>query len=93
MPIIDTHKRAPGVAGPTVRPSNICSGRQLRAARVLAGLTQAELARTAGYHTRAVRYWEAKGDDLPTCVPDSTIRPPPRAPLKVRPQSSTQWGW
>jgi len=48
--------------------SNIVSGCQLRAARVLAGLTQAELARAAGFHPRAVRYWEAKDSDPPTNV-------------------------
>ena len=48
--------------------SNIASGRQIRAARILAGLTQAELAQEIGFHPRAVRYWEAKGDALPTCV-------------------------
>ena len=52
--------------------SNIASGRQIRAARILAGLTQAELAQEIGFHPRAVRYWEAKGDALPTCV-DKTL--------------------
>jgi DNA-binding transcriptional regulator YiaG len=45
---------------------NLVSGRQLRAARVLAGLTQAQLAEQLGCHERACRYWEAKGDDRPT---------------------------
>jgi transcriptional regulator with XRE-family HTH domain len=49
--------------------SNIASGRQIRAARVLAGLTQAELAKATGHHVRAVRYWEGKEDAEPTCVP------------------------
>ena len=48
--------------------SNIVSGRQIRAARMLAGLTQAELAREAGCHPRSVRYWESKGNNLPTNV-------------------------
>jgi DNA-binding transcriptional regulator YiaG len=48
--------------------SGIVSGHQLRAARVLAGLTQAELARAAGCHSRSVRYWESKGNNLPTNV-------------------------
>jgi transcriptional regulator with XRE-family HTH domain len=48
--------------------SNIISGRQIRAARMLAGLTQAELARAAGCHPRSVRYWESKGTDAPTNV-------------------------
>ena len=48
--------------------SNIISGRQIRAARMLAGLTQAELAREAGCHPRSVRYWENKGSNPPTNV-------------------------
>jgi transcriptional regulator with XRE-family HTH domain len=48
--------------------SNIVSGYQIRAARVLAGLTQSDLARAAGYHPRAVRYWESKGSNPPTNV-------------------------
>jgi DNA-binding transcriptional regulator YiaG len=45
---------------------NIVSGRQLRAARVLAGLTQRQFAEVVGVHERAVRYWEAKEDRPPT---------------------------
>jgi DNA-binding transcriptional regulator YiaG len=48
--------------------SNIVSGRQIRAARMLAGLTQAQFARTAGCHPRSVRYWENKGSNPPTNV-------------------------
>jgi transcriptional regulator with XRE-family HTH domain len=48
--------------------SNIVSGRQIRAARMLAGLTQADLARAAGFHRRSVRYWESKGSKPPTNV-------------------------
>ena len=48
--------------------ANVVSGRQIRAGRMLAGLTQAELARAAGYHPRSVRYWEHKGDNPPTNV-------------------------
>jgi transcriptional regulator with XRE-family HTH domain len=48
--------------------SNIVSGRQIRAARMLAGLTQADLARAAGCHPRSVRYWENKGSSPPTNV-------------------------
>ncbi len=51
--------------------SNIVSGRQLRAARTLAGLTQSELSTEAGFNPRACRYWESRGDDLPTGVPQS----------------------
>ena len=54
--------------------SNIASGRQLRAARIMAGLTQAELARSTGHHTRAVRYWEAKNENMPTCISDTLQR-------------------
>jgi DNA-binding transcriptional regulator YiaG len=48
--------------------SNIISGRQIRAARMLAGLTQAGLARAVGCHPRSVRYWENKGSNPPTNV-------------------------
>jgi transcriptional regulator with XRE-family HTH domain len=48
--------------------SNIVTGRQIRAARMLAGLTQADLARAAGCHPRSVRYWENKGSNPPTNV-------------------------
>jgi transcriptional regulator with XRE-family HTH domain len=34
-------------------------GRHLRAARILAGLTQQQLAEAAELHVNAVRYWEA----------------------------------
>lgn len=46
--------------------SNIVTGRQLRAARILAGLTQKQLAQAVGVHERAARYWELKGDKIPT---------------------------
>jgi transcriptional regulator with XRE-family HTH domain len=46
--------------------SNIISGRQLRAARVLAGLTQKQLAKAVGVHERAARYWELKENKPPT---------------------------
>jgi len=45
--------------------SNIITGRQLRAARVLAGLTQ-KLAKAVGVHERAARYWELKENKPPT---------------------------
>ena len=48
--------------------SNIVSGRQIRAARMLAGLTQTDLAREAGCHPRSVRYWENKGSKPATNV-------------------------
>ncbi len=37
------------------------SGAVLRAARVLAGLTQADLAKAANLHPKSVAYWERKG--------------------------------
>ena len=51
--------------------SNIVSGRQLRAARVLAGLTQRQLSIESGFAARAAKYWEGHGDELPTCTPSS----------------------
>lgn len=48
---------------------NIVSGRQLRAARTLAGLTQSDLSTEAGFNPRAAKYWENCGDNLPTSVP------------------------
>jgi transcriptional regulator with XRE-family HTH domain len=45
---------------------SIITGRQLRAARILAGLTQKELAKAVGVHERSVRYWELKEDRAPT---------------------------
>ena len=46
--------------------SNIITGRQLRAARILAGLTQRQLAQAVGVHERAARYWESKESKAPT---------------------------
>ena len=37
------------------------TAKQLRAARILAGLTQRELADSAGVHFCTVRYWEKRG--------------------------------
>ena len=54
--------------------SNIVSSRQLRAARVLAGLSQAELAHAAGFHANSAKYWETKGDKLPTTTPSTLQR-------------------
>ena len=51
--------------------SNIVTGRQLRAARILAGLTQKQLAEAVGVHERAARYWELKDDRRPTSTPSS----------------------
>jgi transcriptional regulator with XRE-family HTH domain len=54
--------------------SNIVTGRQLRAARILAGLTQKELALAVGVHERAVRYWELKEDQTPTSTTEMVER-------------------
>lgn len=55
----------------TALKSNLVSGRQLRAARMLTGLTQARLSTEAGFAPRACRYWEGRGDGPPTTVPQS----------------------
>jgi len=51
--------------------SGIVTGRQLRAARTLAGLTQCELATKSGFAPRAAKYWERQDNKLPTDVPQS----------------------
>ncbi len=51
--------------------SNIVTGRQLRAARILAGLTQKQLAKAVGVHERAARCWELKESKAPTSTPSS----------------------
>jgi DNA-binding transcriptional regulator YiaG len=51
--------------------SNIVSARQLKAARVMAGLTQSELSTESGFNSRACRYWESRGDNPPTSVPST----------------------
>lgn len=51
--------------------TNIASGRQLRAARTLAGLTQSKLSTEAGFSPRAAKYWESRGDKSPTATPES----------------------
>jgi hypothetical protein len=48
--------------------SNIVSARQLRAARVLAELTQGQLSTESGFNPRAAKYWESRGDKAPTCT-------------------------
>ena len=49
---------------------NLVNGRQLRAARVLAGLTQRTLGAALGVDERAVRFWEARTDRRPTGAPN-----------------------
>ena len=51
--------------------SNIITRRRLRSARILAGLTQKQLAQAVGFHERAPRYWELKEDRAPTSTPSS----------------------
>jgi DNA-binding XRE family transcriptional regulator len=45
---------------------NLVTGRQLRAARILAGLTQRALAQAVGVHERTARYWELRDQKKPT---------------------------
>jgi hypothetical protein len=47
---------------------DLVSSRQLKAARALAGLTQAKLATEAGSNPDACRYWESRGGGYPTTV-------------------------
>jgi transcriptional regulator with XRE-family HTH domain len=54
----------------TYRSSNLVTGRQLRAARTLAGMTQRDLATVLGLNERAVRFWERKHDRRPTSAPN-----------------------
>jgi DNA-binding XRE family transcriptional regulator len=49
---------------------NLVTGRQLRAARTLAGMTQQDLARVLGINERAIRFWERKHDRRPTSAPN-----------------------
>ena len=51
--------------------SAIVTGRQLRAARILAGLTQKQLAQAVGVHERSARYWELKENNPPTSTLDT----------------------
>lgn len=50
--------------------ANLVTGRQLRAARVLAGLTQYELAEAMGVTERSVRHWEKRYESKPTSAPN-----------------------
>jgi DNA-binding transcriptional regulator YiaG len=71
-----------GMKSTTKVNSNISSGRQLRAARTLAQMTQAELSTEAGFNPRACRYWESRGDKLPTETSQS-LDNIERAPVRV----------
>jgi DNA-binding XRE family transcriptional regulator len=50
--------------------NNLVTGRQLRAARTLAGMTQRDLATVLAVNERAVRFWERKHDRRPTSAPN-----------------------
>ena len=50
--------------------ANLVKGRQLRAARVMAGLTQKTFGAALGVDERAVRFWERKHDRRPTGAPN-----------------------
>ncbi len=50
--------------------THLVNGRQLRAARALAGLSQKALGEAAGVSERAVRGWEARGDSSPVGAPN-----------------------
>jgi hypothetical protein len=50
---------------------NLASSRQLKAARILAGLTQSQLSIEAGFNPRAAKYWERWGDAPPSTVPET----------------------
>jgi DNA-binding transcriptional regulator YiaG len=52
------------------RSNNLVTGRQLRAARTLVGMTQRDLATVLGINERAVRFWERKHDRRPTSAPN-----------------------
>jgi transcriptional regulator with XRE-family HTH domain len=55
------------------RSINLVTGRQLRAARTLAGMTQRDLATVLAVNERAVRFWERKHDRRPTSASDTRI--------------------
>jgi transcriptional regulator with XRE-family HTH domain len=54
----------------TTRISNLRNGLQLRAARVLAGLSQEALAKAVGVDPRSVRRWESSITQKPTGCPN-----------------------
>ena len=56
-----------------LQSKNLVNGRQLRAARVLAGLTQRKLGVALGVDERAVRFWERKHDRRPTSAPNDRL--------------------
>jgi DNA-binding XRE family transcriptional regulator len=52
------------------RSNNLITGRQLRVARALAGMTQRDLATALDVNERAIRFWERKHDKRPTSAPN-----------------------
>ena len=56
-----------------IHSRNLVTGRQLRAARVLAGLTQKTLGTALGVNERAIRFWERKHDRRPTSAPNDRL--------------------
>jgi transcriptional regulator with XRE-family HTH domain len=52
--------------------ANLMSGRQLRAARALAGPSQKDLANLVGASERAVRAWESRKDHRPISAPNDS---------------------
>jgi DNA-binding transcriptional regulator YiaG len=46
--------------------TSIVTGRQLRAARVLAGLTQRGLGAALGVNERQIRFWEQRAFSMPS---------------------------
>ena len=48
--------------------TNLVTGRQLRAARVLAGLTQRTLGAALGVDERQVRFWERRHHSRPSGI-------------------------
>ena len=49
--------------------TNLVTGRQLRAARVLAGLTQRTLGAALGVDERQIRFWERRHNSKPSGGP------------------------
>jgi len=54
--------------------SNIVDGQHLKAARVLAGLKQSDLADLIGVHVKSVAYWERQQGRVPTTTPSTLER-------------------
>ena len=49
-----------------IHSNNLITGRQLRAARVLAGLTQRTLGAALGVDERQIRFWERRHHSKPS---------------------------